>query len=274
MVRSTLYGAGALLALTLAVASCAPPPTPPPPPAPPGPRPLLVGVNSASPPYAFRQQDGVLVGMEVDFARELGRALGRPVRIGDLRFEELFPALADGRIDIAMSGLTITRLREVRVAFSDPYLRSGLLAMIQRQNVERYPTLASVFACNARFSVVNGTTGEKFIRDRCGATGLIYPTNSTEIAIAEVKAGRSDIMIQDAPIVVWAVSGNEGVLALIRDPLDREDLGWAVRREDPGMLAQVNAVLEQWDGDGTRAAVLDRWVPYWRTLEAKTSRLR
>ena len=171
MVKTPSRTAGVVLAiLAVALSSCAPPPTPPPRPA--GPPPLIVGVNSASPPYAF-VQDGGYVGMEVDFARELGRSLGRPVRIVDLRFEELFPALADGRIDIAMAGLTITSLREVRVAFSEPYLRSGLLPMMQRQDVERYPTLASVLACNARFSVVNGTTGEKFIRDRCGEIASI-----------------------------------------------------------------------------------------------------
>ena len=273
MVPKTVRAAGMRLPLliALAMASCTPPPAPPPRPA--GPKPLLVGVNSTSPPYAFRQ-DATIVGMEVDFARSLGRSLGRPVKIVDLRFEDIFPALGDGRIDIAMAGLTITRLREVRAAFSDPYLRSGLLPMMQRQDVELYPTIASVLACTARFSVVNGTTGEKFIRDRCGAIGSIYPTNSTDIAISEVRLGRSDILIHDAPVVVWAVAGNEGALALIREPLNREALGWAVRREDQDLLAAVNAALAQWEADGTRALILDHWVPYWRGLEDQTSRLR
>src|SRR6185369_17021723 len=133
-----------------------------------------------------------------------------------------------------------------------PYLRSGLLPMMQRQDVERYPTIASVLACNARFSVVNGTTGEKFIRDKCGEIASIYPTSSTEIAISEVKSGRSDILIGDAPVVVWAVSGHEGSLASIRDPLNREDLGWAMRRDDQVLLEQVNEALATWESNGTR----------------------
>src|SRR5215470_4766530 len=39
---------------------------------------LRVAVPSETPPYCFRQE-GQLVGLEVDFARELGVALGRSV---------------------------------------------------------------------------------------------------------------------------------------------------------------------------------------------------
>lgn len=271
-VRVAVLGGLLACALAAGLSSCsstaAQRATPPPP----GPPPLRIGVNSTSPPYVF-QQDGRYVGMEVDFARQLGQALGRQVRFVDLPFDQILPALLENRIDIAMSGLTITKLREMRVAFSDPYLRSGLLAMMQRRDLERFPTVASVLSCNARISVVNGTTGEKFIRQRCAQGGTIYPTNSTEIAISEVKLGRSDVLIQDAPIVVWAVSANEGVLAFLRQPLNREDLGWAMRRDDEALVAQVNGVLARWQANGTRAAVLDRWVPYWRSLEQQTANL-
>ncbi|HZR79507.1 MAG TPA: ABC transporter substrate-binding protein [Candidatus Binatia bacterium] len=260
----------AIAAAGLAACAATAPSPPPPPPAPP---PIRVGINSASPPYSF-VRDGALVGMEVDFAGALGTYLRRPVHLVDMRFEDLLPALSDQRIDLAMAGLTITQLRETRVTFSNPYLRSGLMAMMQRQDRDRYPTVASILACNARFSVVNGTTGEKFIRDRCGTNGMIYPTNSTDIAISEVRAGRSDILIQDAPIVVWAVSGNEGALALLRQPLNREDFGWAVSRSNEGLLAAVNQALAHWEADGTRAAILQRWVPYWQQLEAETARVR
>ncbi len=264
--------ASALAAGALAACTASQPPRPPAQPAPASPPPLRVAVDSGTPPYAF-VRDGRLVGLEVDFAEALGRSLGRPVRVIDVAaFDAVIPALLDGRADIAMSGLTITRAREVRVAFSQPYLRSGLLTLMQRQDLERYPTVASVLSCDARITVVNGTTGEKFIRERCPQGGTIYPTSSTDIAVSEVRLGRVDMLIHDAPVVVWAVSAHEAGLGMLRKPLDREDLAWAMRRDDPALVTAVDAALASWRADGTRDRILDRWIPFWRELEAQAAK--
>ena len=235
-------------------------------------QPLRIGINSLSPPFAF-QLDGRFVGLEVDFARELSRTLGRPIRIVDLPFATLLPALLEGRVDVVMSGLSISLAREVRVAFGEPYLHSGLMALMRRGDLARYSGPNRSAPCEARFSVLAGGTGERFVRDKCPRSQAIFPTDSREVAISEVKLGRSDIFVGDAAVVAWVVSGQEGDLSLRREPLDREDLAWVVRRQDSDLLERLNGALAQWRVDGTRALVLDRWMPYWRTLEEYTDRL-
>lgn len=237
----------------------------------PGP-PLRIGINSQSPPYCF-QQDGYFVGLEIDFSRELSRTLGRPVKIVDMPFDRLIPSLVENRIDIAMAGITRTRLRETRVAFAEPYLASGLIAAMRRSDARRYDTAARALDCSPRYSVVRGTTGERFIREHCWQSTAVIPTSSVDLAFSEVKASRADLFISDAPMIVWMVSADEGDLAILREPLDREDLAWAIRRGDAELLAAVNGALARWELDGTRAAVLDRWVPYWRVFEGYTRKM-
>ena len=127
------------LALTLlALAGCrtgsGQPAAPSPPPSPP----LRVGVTPSSPPFAFRQ-GGELVGLDVDFARALAGALGRPLQLREVDWDDQIPTLLAGRTDVIMSGMTITPARQVRMAFSDPYLSSGLLAVVRRGDRDRYP---------------------------------------------------------------------------------------------------------------------------------------
>src|SRR5581483_6580178 len=136
--------------------------------------PLRVAVSN-TPPYAFRE-GGQLVGLEVDFARELASALGRPLDIVDRPFEDLIPAVRDRRVDMIMSGLTITRARQVQIAFSDPYLRSGLVAVMRREDVPRFKTAQSVLRTTEPVGVVSGTTAERFVRERApGASVSVYP---------------------------------------------------------------------------------------------------
>src|SRR5262245_48688776 len=92
---------------------------------------LHVGTTGDAPPYAFRR-GGAIDGLEIDLARELGKALGRPVDLVEMPFEELLDALVDGHVDVAMAGFTITPDREVRVAFGEPYLRTTIAALIRR----------------------------------------------------------------------------------------------------------------------------------------------
>jgi ABC-type amino acid transport substrate-binding protein len=253
--------AGIVVATLLGCAK--PPPKPAPPP---GPPPLVVGVDSTSPPYAFNR-NGKLAGLEIDFARALASALGRRLRFLDLEWTRLMPSLLEGKIDLIMSGMTVTRAREVRVAFSEPYLRSGLMALMRRDDMGRYPTPERIYGSTAAIGVVDGTTGDKFVREKCpDAAVMVYPT--AVAAVTELRQRRIDIFIHDAPVVVWFASANESELGVLLKPLDRESLAWAMRRSDDQLLTAVNAALARWRTDGTLDRTLTHWLPYWRRLEA------
>jgi polar amino acid transport system substrate-binding protein len=242
-----------------------------------GPRPapaapvLRVVVPQDSPPYAFRQ-GGALVGLEVDFARELAAALGRPLELAPVAWADLIPALLAGRADLAMAGLTVTRAREVRMAFSDPYLRSGLIAVVRREDAERFTSARSVLGATGGIGVVSGTTGERFVGEHAqGASVQVYPTPLA--AMLELRQRRVDVVVHDAPVGIWFVSSDEANLAALLKPLDEEQLAWAVRLGDDALRAAVNAALARWRTDGTRDRVLARWIPYWQRLEqAETAR--
>jgi len=227
-------------------------------------RALRVAVPTSSPPYAFQQGSS---GLEVDFARELAPALGRPLVLVPVEFGDLIPALRTGRADVIMAGMTVTPAREVQVAFSAPYLRSGLLAVMRREDAGRYRTVASVLGTRGGVGVVAGTTGERFARERIRLGSIsVYPT--ADAAIRELRQGRVDLVVHDAPVGMWFVSRDEANFAALLAPLDDEQLAWAFRRDDDALRADVDRVLARWRGDGTRERILGRWLPYWQRLES------
>jgi ABC-type amino acid transport substrate-binding protein len=226
-----------------------------------------VGVASTAPPFAFRQGEQ-LVGLEVDFAHALASALGRPLELREIAWEDLIPALLADRIDLIMSGMTITPARQVRIAFSEPYLRSGLLAAIRRGDDSRYPTGKSVLSRAQSIGVVANTTGDRFVREQArGTVVLAYPTPYA--AAKELAQGRLDAVIDDAPVMLWYVSSNESTLSPVLDPLNQEDIGWGMRQGDAELRAAVSGVLARWRTDGTRERLLTQWIPYWTRLEDK-----
>ena len=229
--------------------------------------PLRVGVTPSSPPFAFRQ-GGELVGLEVDFARALAGALGRPLQLREVDWDDQIPTLLAGRTDVIMSGMTITPARQVRMAFSDPYLSSGLLAVVRRGDRDRYPDGKTVLRKVGAIGVVGGTTGERFVREHArNASVSVYPTPAA--AVMELQQHRVDAVIHDAPVLLWFVSGHEAELAPVLDPLNREELGWGLRPSDDELRAAMNGALARWREDGTRERILSRWIPYLSRLEAE-----
>src|SRR5688572_3352430 len=99
--------------------------------------PLRVGVTANFPPMIYKE-GGKLVGVEADFARALGEELGRPVSLVELNWEDQIPALVEGRTDIVMSSMSITRPRQLRVAFTRPYLAMGQGVLVRREDANKY----------------------------------------------------------------------------------------------------------------------------------------
>jgi polar amino acid transport system substrate-binding protein len=86
-------------------------------------------------------------------------------------------------------------------------------------------------------------------------------------AVFELKIGRIDFFIHDAPSVVWIVSENEMELTAIWTLLNEEHLAWGVRHGDDALRQRVNEVLAAWKADGTLKRVLTRWLPYYGAIE-------
>ena len=233
----------------------------------PRPRSLRVGVPRDIPPYAFRQ-GGQLTGLEVDFARELAAALGRPLDLVEVEFDDVIPAVRARRVDMLMSGLTITPARQVQIAFSEPYLRSGLLAAMRREDVARFKSVKSVLGSREPIGAVSGTTAERFVREHApNASVLVYPTAAA--AVNELRQRRVTFVVHDAPVAVWFASADEANLGVLLELLDHEDYGWGLPRDDEALRSAVNGVLARWRTDGTRDRILGRWIPYWQRLEAR-----
>ena len=86
---------------------------------------LRVGMTANQPPFTMKAKDGSVIGYEADLANMLAAAMGVKLTIVETPFPELLNALISGKVDVVMSGMTMTFERNMKVAFAGPYLLSG-----------------------------------------------------------------------------------------------------------------------------------------------------
>jgi ABC-type amino acid transport substrate-binding protein len=86
---------------------------------------LKVGMSGNQPPMTMTNRDGALMGFDVDVAKALADAMKVKLEIVPMPFGELLPALEQDKVDIVLSGLSITPERTEMVSFVGPYMMSG-----------------------------------------------------------------------------------------------------------------------------------------------------
>jgi len=225
---------------------------------------LRVGVSADAPPLIYKLDEKV-VGLEADMAMGLAEYLQRRAVLVEIPWEDQIPALLDNRTDIIMSGMSVTLARQYEIAFSKPYFKSGLMILVKDLHKFRFINNAeTAFAQSItwRIGVVQGTTGETFIRLKSTGAKSLTSYKNQEEALKALIAKRIDVFIHDAPMVLMMAAKyqSEGVKPL-PIMLNEEYLGWGLRKDDAGLVEAVNAYIDQAKQNGTMQAIIKRWIP-------------
>jgi polar amino acid transport system substrate-binding protein len=233
-------------------------------------KPLRVGVTTDSPPL-IAEQGGKVVGLEAELAREFGKFLGRSVSFVELPWKDQIPALLDNRTDIIMSGMSVTKARQYRIAFSEPYFRTGQIALIRKEAKAKVP-MAGYYGLFAwmpvvRVGVIKGTTGEFFTKKNFDNAKEIVSFTTTEEAVKALKRKRIqgykiDLIIHDAPMIHNMAAENEGELVPLPALLTEEYLAWGLRKDDVEILESANTFLENMKNEGKLLPIIKRWIPF------------
>jgi polar amino acid transport system substrate-binding protein len=96
---------------------------------------IIVATYSTSPPLAYADEKGELVGFEIDMAREIAKdLLGDPKKVEFVvvQSDGRFPAALSGKVDFGLCSTTIYPDRAVRIAFTRPYIDTGNSLIVRK----------------------------------------------------------------------------------------------------------------------------------------------
>ncbi|WOO39871.1 substrate-binding periplasmic protein [Rubellicoccus peritrichatus] len=222
--------------------------------------PLKVGITADSPPLVFKAGNE-LQGIEIEFAKMIGKEIGRPIQFVELPWEEQIPALVDGKTDIIMSGMTITKDRSKEIDFSEPYVEYGQMALVKDADRTRYPNARSIMSTRGSVAVIPGTTGATFV-ESFFPNAEVKPFGTPDEATKAVVKGEADVFIYDSPTILWLGGEYEQEqVGAIGINLTVEYLGWGMRKDDKKLQKEVANAMAKLNADGQIGWVLDRWLP-------------
>ena len=218
---------------------------------------LIVGMELNYPPFEMIDQMGRPAGVSFDLALALGKYTGQEVQVENIPFDGLIPALKTGKIDLIVSSMTATPERALSIAFSEPYLHTGLCLLVSRRaNVH---SIEQADQAGYTIAVKQGTTGQLYARGRLRKAQVLV-LEKEDACVLEVVQDKAQAFIYDQISVLKQWQLHHNTTEALLKPFQAEDWAIGLRRGDDGLRAGVNAFLGAFRTEGGFQRLGDRYL--------------
>jgi len=216
---------------------------------------LTVGANIGNVPWEFETADGTVVGFEVDLVNEIAKRLGKSVEFVNIPFNGLFPAVQSGRIDMAVSSITITDKRLESVTFAQPYYDSD-----QSLTATAAGGVTGLDAMKGKVvGVDTGSTGDMWVTKNGGEYGIedVRRYEGLSPAMLDLTAGRIDGYISDIPALLYYVKDKPSLKVVER--ITTGEKYSIMFNKDAPLATEVNDVITELKKEGFIAGLHETW---------------
>jgi glutamine transport system substrate-binding protein len=206
-------------------------------------------------PFEFLDEDGELIGFDIDLARAIAEEAGFEVEFEQMEFAGIVAAISSERYDMAIAGMTITEDRAESIDFSIPYYDAGLILAVSADNEE--------------ITSIEDITADHVVSTRQGSTSLAYLEENTDAEISafpeipeayqDVIRGSSDAVLYDLPnVLYYAETASDGRLKVVGNLLAGEQYGIAFPKGSE-LRDKVDAALQTLMDNGTYGDLYKQW---------------
>ena len=172
---------------------------------------VIVGVSSEAPPFGFIDDNGELVGFDIDIAKLIANKIfGEDGHIEFLKqgFAARWANANSGKIDFGIQITTVHSQRPTKVAFTRSYVDSGIVLVSKKgSGINKIAD-----ANKSSITVANLTVPAQEERaKRLFPKAKLTVFDSTSAQFNAVRTGRANAAQLDEPIARWYVSQHDDV---------------------------------------------------------------
>lgn len=220
---------------------------------------MKVGVEGTYQPYNYHDENGDLVGLDVDIAKEIGKRMGVEIEFTETDWDSLLASMDTGRIDEVISDVSISSEREEKYDFTDPYL------YIYRYVVTMADSdISTVEDLNGKKVATSLTNAFNPQWEAWGAT--VVPVDTSEQALSLLASGRADFVAAD-DILFQTYQKNFPQYNLkiafqipsdVNGAMDRVAI--PVKKGQTALLEALNSALDEMRSDGTLSSICEKYL--------------
>lgn len=223
---------------------------------------FTLGLDADFAPMGFTQDDGTIVGFDIDLANAVAEKMGVKVEVKPIDWDSKSMELSTGKIDVIWNGFSITDERRQEVLFSNPYLSTKQSIIVKAgSDIKTKADLAG-----KKIALQDGSTSEDALKadektyESIGDDNISRFKENSQV-LMEVDAGRADAAVIDEVFVRYYLQ-KENMLdkfVVLDEGFDEEDYGVGGRMGDYALMEAINKALDQCKAEGITSDISKKW---------------
>jgi len=220
---------------------------------------LRVGMTGTQPPFSIKNKDGKLIGYEVEMAEILANEMGLKLTIVEIPFADLLKSLEEGKVDMVMSGMTITTKRNMKTIFAGPHMVSGKSILTKSLAFSDTDEPEDLNDGSVKIVVLKGSNSETFVKKEIPEAKIVLGNDYDE-CVKLLETGKVNLMVADYSMCAYiAQVYPEKGLITIEKPMSIEPIGIALPQDAAHFTNLVENYLNLLLVTGT----LDEMQTFW-----------
>lgn len=204
---------------------------------------LVMVTEAGFAPYEY-YENGEVVGVDVDIAREIAKYLGKKLVVKDIAFDSIINEVKTGKADFGAAGISYSDDRAKNVDFSINYAVSKQVVIVNNNS-----SITNVNGIsNKKIAVQLGSIADTFVTERYKNANVVRQKKYLA-AIEDLKTGKVDCVVMDELPAKEIVSKNEGI-KILDGSLTNDSYGMIVKKGNKELLDAINTVLQNLKDEG------------------------
>jgi polar amino acid transport system substrate-binding protein len=208
---------------------------------------LIVGTGSTNPPWHFKDEQGNLVGFDVDIAKIIAKGIfddPEKVEFVTQGSDARIPNLVTDKVDIACQFMTVTAGRAQQVNFTIPYYREGVgLLLLRDGKYKSYDDLKAAGSA-VTVSVLQNVYAEEMVH-KALPDAKVDQYDSVDLIYQALNSNRADAAATDMSSLRWFILQNKDKYVDAGFGWEPQTYSCAVKKGDLEWLHFVNTVLRE-----------------------------
>ena len=222
-------------------------------------RKLVVATDATLIPMSFIDDSGKISGFEPDLVYALAKEVGVKLELVNVEWAGIFGGLLTNKFDAAVSSITILEERKKKMAFSVPYLKSGVVLVV-RKDMEEVNSLNEAKNKDLVIAAQVGTTAYFLLEKDPGIRRKGYQQYGH--AITDLIKGEVDAVAGESTGTLYYKANEAKLFQKIKiagEIITEEHYGIALRKNDVKLVASINSALQTLLENGTIQRLHDKW---------------
>ena len=207
---------------------------------------LIMATEAGFAPYEYTEDGSTVIGVDVDIANEIAKAMGKELEIQNMDFDSALLAVQQGKVDFTAAGISVTPERQEEMDFSIEYTTSKQVVVVKK-DAGRVASVDDLTA-DTVIGVQTGTVADFYCQDNLGSKDLKQYSKFMEAAM-DLKNDRIDCIIMDSLPAEEMVKENDD-LEVLDGEVFTDKYAIAVQKGNQELLDQINEVLQKLVDEG------------------------